>query len=152
MGPEQWGHINPPPSQASPPASQPRAQLPQLGEQHHVQHFAQVANAAGAAAAAFEANDPLHHRARPPAQCRRGKRGDPEKQALGRSRGGLSTKIHTTVDALGNPTGFVLTPGQGGFKSKRKRPIFYETSVALNAAQRSLFGRRRCKRLGSRVF
>ncbi|WP_416340579.1 IS5 family transposase [Rivihabitans pingtungensis] len=40
------------------------------------------------------------------------KRGDPDKQALGRSRGGLSTKIHATVDALGNPTGFLLTPGQ----------------------------------------
>lgn len=26
--------------------------------------------------------------------------------------GGLSTKIHATVDALGNPTGFVLTAGQ----------------------------------------
>jgi transposase len=24
----------------------------------------------------------------------------------------LTTKIHTTVDALGNPTGFHLTPGQ----------------------------------------
>lgn len=56
-------------------------------------------------------HDRLHHRARPPALCR-GKRGDPEKQAIGRSRGGLSTKIHTRVDALGNPTGFVLTPGQ----------------------------------------
>ena len=33
-------------------------------------------------------------------------------QAIGRSRGGLSTKIHATVDALGNPTGFLLTPGQ----------------------------------------
>ena len=33
-------------------------------------------------------------------------------QAIGRSRGGLSTKIHATVDALGNPTGFYLTPGQ----------------------------------------
>lgn len=31
---------------------------------------------------------------------------------IGRSRGGLSTKINATVDALGNPTGFVLTPGQ----------------------------------------
>src|SRR5438270_1088152 len=31
---------------------------------------------------------------------------------MGRSRGGLSTKIHATVDALGNPTGFLLTPGQ----------------------------------------
>jgi transposase len=33
-------------------------------------------------------------------------------QAIGRSKGGLSTKIHATVDALGNPTGFFLTPGQ----------------------------------------
>lgn len=56
-------------------------------------------------------DDRRHHRARPPAQ-RWCKRGDPDKQALGRSRGGLSTKIHATVDALGNPTGFLLTPGQ----------------------------------------
>ncbi len=33
-------------------------------------------------------------------------------QAIGRSSGGLSTKIHATGDALGNPTGFHLTPGQ----------------------------------------
>lgn len=33
-------------------------------------------------------------------------------QAIGRSRGGLSTKIHATADALGNPAGFHLTPGQ----------------------------------------
>ena len=26
----------------------------------------------------------------------------------------MSTKIHATVDALGNPTGFHLTPGQAG--------------------------------------
>ena len=39
-------------------------------------------------------------------------KGDPDKQALGRSRGGLTIRIHATVDALGNPTGFVLTPGQ----------------------------------------
>jgi hypothetical protein len=32
-----------------------------------------------------------------------------EDQAIGRSRGGLSTKIHTLVDALGNPLGFFLT-------------------------------------------
>jgi hypothetical protein len=32
-----------------------------------------------------------------------------EDQAIGRSRGGLSTKIHTLVDALGNPVGFCLT-------------------------------------------
>lgn len=35
-----------------------------------------------------------------------------QSQAIGRSRGGLSTKIHATVDALGNPTGFHLTAGQ----------------------------------------
>jgi hypothetical protein len=28
-------------------------------------------------------------------------------------KGRLSTKIHAKVDALGNPTGFYLTPGQG---------------------------------------
>ena len=33
-------------------------------------------------------------------------------EAIGRSKGGLSTKIHATTDALGNPTGFLLTPGQ----------------------------------------
>jgi transposase len=34
-----------------------------------------------------------------------------QSQAIGRSKGGLSTKIHTTVDALGNPTGAdVLLP------------------------------------------
>ena len=30
-------------------------------------------------------------------------------QAIGRSKGGLTTKIHTHTDALGNPTGFYLT-------------------------------------------
>jgi len=35
-----------------------------------------------------------------------------ENQAIGKSKGGLSTKIHATCDALGNPTGFHLTPGQ----------------------------------------
>ena len=33
-------------------------------------------------------------------------------QAIGRSKGGLSTKIHALVDALGNPLRFLLTPGQ----------------------------------------
>ena len=32
--------------------------------------------------------------------------------AIGRSKGGLSTKIHATCDALGNPTGFHLSPAQ----------------------------------------
>lgn len=33
-------------------------------------------------------------------------------QALGRSRGGFSTKIHVTVDGLGNPLRLALTAGQ----------------------------------------
>ena len=36
----------------------------------------------------------------------------PEDQAIGRSRGGLTTKIHAVVDALGNPVALSLTPGQ----------------------------------------
>jgi hypothetical protein len=34
-------------------------------------------------------------------------------QAIGRSRGGLTPKIHALVDALGNPVELMLTPGQG---------------------------------------
>jgi len=35
-----------------------------------------------------------------------------EEQALGRSKGGFTTKIHALVDALGLPIRFILTPGQ----------------------------------------
>ena len=37
---------------------------------------------------------------------------DPPDQALGRSRGGFSSKIHVVVDALGHPLRFVATAGQ----------------------------------------
>jgi len=40
------------------------------------------------------------------------KNGDQAEQALGRSRGGFSTKIHVTVDGLGNPLRLTLTAGQ----------------------------------------
>jgi transposase len=43
---------------------------------------------------------------------RRAQKGGAEDEAIGRSRGGLSTKIHAVVDALGNPLRFILTPGQ----------------------------------------
>lgn len=33
-------------------------------------------------------------------------------QEIGRSRGGLSTKLHVTVDALGNPLRVILSAGQ----------------------------------------
>ncbi len=35
-----------------------------------------------------------------------------DQQALGRSKGGFTTKIHALVDALGNSLKFILTPGQ----------------------------------------
>lgn len=40
------------------------------------------------------------------------KSGGQEAQALGRSRGGFSTKVHIAVDALGNPLRLLLTAGQ----------------------------------------
>jgi transposase len=42
----------------------------------------------------------------------RQKNGGQEAQALGRSRGGFSTKIHAKVDGLGNPLRFILTGGE----------------------------------------
>ena len=42
---------------------------------------------------------------------RRAQRGS-ENEAIGRSRGGLSTKINVAVDALGNPLRIILTEGQ----------------------------------------
>src|SRR5947208_436206 len=41
-----------------------------------------------------------------------GAKGGAENNAIGRSRGGLTTKIVALVDALGNLTRFVLLPGQ----------------------------------------
>jgi transposase len=42
----------------------------------------------------------------------RQKNGGQAEQALGRSRGGFSTKIHVNVDALGNPMRLLLTGGE----------------------------------------
>lgn len=47
-----------------------------------------------------------------PQQIVNGQKSQAECEAIGRSKGGLSTKIHATCDALGNPTSFYLTPGQ----------------------------------------
>ena len=54
----------------------------------------------------------FNHRASPPA-CRRGetKKGGAD-EALGRSRGGFSSKLHVAVDAQGRPVELRLTPGQ----------------------------------------
>jgi transposase len=42
----------------------------------------------------------------------RHKKGTQQTDALGRLRGGLTTKLHARCDANGRPLGFVLTPGQ----------------------------------------
>jgi len=39
-------------------------------------------------------------------QCRK------KEQAIGRSKGGLSSKIHARTDALGTPTGFISLLGR----------------------------------------
>jgi transposase len=51
-------------------------------------------------------------RAHPCAAGAPAQRGGQAEQALGRSRGGFSPKIHIRVDALGNPLRFKLTAGQ----------------------------------------
>ena len=47
----------------------------------------------------------------PSTQCWH-KKSDRTQECIGRSSGGLTTKIQATCDALGNPTGFHLSPGQ----------------------------------------
>ena len=51
-----------------------------------------------------------HHQPRSPA--RGGWKRGAQLQAIGRSRGGLSTKVHLVVDALGLPLAFDVTEGQ----------------------------------------
>ena len=43
-----------------------------------------------------------------------------EREALGRSKGGFTTKIHASTDALGNPLNFILTAGQKSDISQAK--------------------------------
>ena len=52
-------------------------------------------------------DDRFDHCPRPSAQRRSAEKGGAD-QAIGRSKGGLSTQIHATVDALGNPIGFSM--------------------------------------------
>src|SRR3712207_382094 len=54
--------------------------------------------------------DRRHHQPGPPEDERRP--GGTQAQAIGRSRGGLTTKIVALVDALGDLVRFVLLPGQ----------------------------------------
>ncbi len=61
---------------------------------------------------------------------RRKKEGDSQFQ--GKSRGGLSTKIHAAVDARGNPVRLILTPGQAS-ESKQAQALIagFEADVLI---------------------
>ena len=56
------------------------------------------------------ADDRQHHR--PGAPLRRRLKKGTQSQALGRSRGGFSTKIHLRANAEGLPIGIILSPGE----------------------------------------
>lgn len=53
---------------------------------------------------------------------------EPPDHAIGRSRGGLSTKIHQLVDGRGRPLVIALTPGQAG-DSTMVRPLLSQLAV-----------------------
>jgi transposase len=59
-----------------------------------------------------------------------------DQEALGRSRGGFSTKIHAVTDALGNPLAFVLTGGQASDIGQAQRLITPLTSAAAVIADK----------------
>ena len=67
----------------------------------------------------------LHGGARP--RLGRGGKGGQDDQALGRSRGGFSTKIHLKVDLDGLPLAFHLT---GGEANHRRRPDTLRKAIA----------------------
>ncbi|WP_411977398.1 IS5 family transposase [Streptomyces decoyicus] len=57
--------------------------------------------------------------------------GEPADHAIGRSRGGLSTKIHLAADARCRPLAFVLTAGQAG-----DAPAFTDVMARLRVPRR----------------
>ncbi|OSZ58505.1 IS5 family transposase [Streptomyces pharetrae CZA14] len=76
-----------------------------------------------------------HHRARSPACCRDPQKGapagEPDDHAIGRSRGGLTTKIHLAADGRCRPLAFVLTAGQVG-----DAPAFTDVMARLRVPRR----------------
>jgi transposase len=58
----------------------------------------------------YASNDRFHHR--PGASSRSRRKGGIQRNALGRSRGGFSTKIHLRTNAEGLPIGTTLTAGE----------------------------------------
>ncbi|NEC31891.1 transposase, partial [Streptomyces rubrogriseus] len=58
--------------------------------------------------------------------------GEPSDHALGRSRGGLTTKIHLATDGRCRPLAFVVTPGQAG-----DAPAFEQVMARLRVPRRT---------------
>ncbi|MFE1947109.1 IS5 family transposase [Streptomyces massasporeus] len=77
----------------------------------------------------------LHDRACPPARGRGTQKGapvgEPADHAIGRSRGGLTTKIHLAADARCRPLALVLTAGQAG-----DAPAFTDVMARLRVPRR----------------
>jgi transposase len=65
-----------------------------------------------------------------------GARGGTKTQAIGRSRGGLTTKIVALVDALGNLVRFVLLPGQR-HNSAGVAPLLTDLDFAARLADKA---------------
>ncbi|EHM28038.1 hypothetical protein SPW_3555 [Streptomyces sp. W007] len=70
----------------------------------------------------------FHDRPGPSARRRGPSKGaqasEPDDHALGRSRGGLTTKIHLAADSHCRPLASVLTPGQAGDAPAFSAPAF----------------------------
>jgi transposase len=85
----------------------------------------------------------------------RGSRGDPAAQMLGRSRGGLCTKLHAVTDAAGRFLALCLSPGQAG-DAPRFLPLLCEAlgrcqgvrAALADRAYSSRQNRAGCKALG----
>jgi transposase len=71
-----------------------------------------VANPVGAGATRSPTAHDRQHDRPGASERRRRKRGNQNAEALGRSRGGFSTKIHARCDGKGRPIGFILTGGE----------------------------------------
>jgi transposase len=62
-----------------------------------------------------------------------------QREALGRSKGGFSTKIHLRCDGNGKPITFLLTVGE------RHEAVVFEQLMAQGAVKRPRFGRPRLR-------
>lgn len=80
--------------------------------------------------------------------CSRRKRGNQNQEALGRSRGGFSTKVHLRTNAKGDPLTFDLTPGEAhevkGRESRRRDVMRSNFQVFAPRTSRNWSGCKAC--------